>query len=155
MNNNWPSLDVIYELTKGNYQMVTQWADSLDNKVVGLFGLSTVVIGVVTAFTATSIAWDVRIIPLCIAITAFVVSSCFALKSYQSREFMLGYNPGVLLEDYASLQPEETRYLIMKYDGQNWEHNRQLLNNKADALRWAIVATGVEVTASVIWLLVR
>lgn len=155
MNQQWPSLDLIYELTKRNYQTVAQWADSLDNKVVGLFGLSAVVVGVVTAVTAASIAWDVRIIPFCMAIAAFVVGSCFALKSYQSREFMLGYDPGVLLEDYAPLEPDEAKYLIMKYDGQNWEHNRQLLNDKADALRWAIIATAFELTALVIWLLVR
>lgn len=154
MNNQMPSLDLMYELVKDNYERVSRWADSLDNKVIGLFGLTTILIGAVTAVTASSIVWNAHIIPLCVAIVAFIVSSCFALRCFQTRQFMLGYDPGVLLEDYASLQPNEAKYWVMKHDAYNYEHNRQLINEKADALRWAILAAAIEVIALVIWMVV-
>jgi hypothetical protein len=154
MDTERPSMDLVYDLAKGHYQMIAQWADSLDNKVVGLFSLSTIIIGVITAFTAKNIAWDWRVIPLCVGALAFVVNVCYALKSFQTREFILGYDPGVLLEEYSSLKPDEAKYWIMKHDGQNWEGNRKLINDKADALRWSIVATAIEVVALLFWLVV-
>ncbi len=154
MDTERPSIDLVFDLAKGHYQMIAQWADSLDNKVVGLFSLTTIIIGVITAFTAKNIAWDWRVIPLCVGALAFVASVCFALKSFQNREFMLGYDPGVLLEEYAPLKSDEVKYWIMKHDGQNWEQNRKLINDKADALRWAIVAAATEVVALTVWLAV-
>jgi hypothetical protein len=67
---------------------------------------------------------------------------------------MLGYDPGILLDEYASLKPDEAKYWVMKHDGQNWEQNRKLINNKAETLRWAIVAAATEVVALIVWLAV-
>jgi hypothetical protein len=149
-----PSMDLVYELAKGHYQMIAQWADSLDNKVIGLFGLTTIIIGVITAFTAKNITLDWSITPLCVGTLAFIANVYFALKSFQTREFMIGYDPGILLEQYSSLKTDDVKYWIMKHDGENWERNRKLINDKADALRWAVVAAAAEVIALVAWLVV-
>lgn len=149
-----PSLDTLFELSRGHYETVAKWADSIDNKSVGLFGLMTFLIGAITAFNRNQIAWDWTIVPLLIAAAAFCLALVFVLTSFQTRQFILGYHPGVLLEDYAEYTPAEAKYWIMKHDGQNWEHNRQVLNDKADMLRLAILATGFEVAALVVWLIV-
>lgn len=154
MDTERPSIDLVFDLAKGHYQMVAQWADSLDNKVVGLFSLTTIIIAAITGFTAKNITLDWRVIPFGVGAIAFVASVCFALKSFQTREFMLGYDPGVLLEQYAPLRSDEVKYWIMKHDGQNWEGNRKLINDKADALRWAIVAATIEMVALTAWLVV-
>ena len=154
MQTNRPSIDLVYDLAQGHYQTIAQWADSLDNKVVGLFSLSTIIITVITGFTAKSIALDWHVTPLCIGALAFLTHVVLALKSYQARDFMLGYDPAVLLEQYAALEVDKAKYWIMKYDGQNWEHNRQVINAKADSLRWAIVFAAIEVVALLVWLAV-
>lgn len=155
MNIQRPSLDLMYDLTKDNYHMIAEWADSLDNKVIGLFGLMTVLISVVTALTASSITWDLRVAPLGIAFIAFISGISFALRSFQTRQFIFGYDPGILVEHYTSLQPDEAKYWIMRHDGHNWKHNARVINDKADALRWAIVSSAVEVTTLIVWLIMR
>jgi len=159
-----PSIDIIYEMVKDQHTLISAWSDSLDNKVIGLFGLTTLILGAVTALNKAYFAspilkeghvtLDWSLAPLVIAALSFIISSIFCLKTFQTKGYSLGVDPRILLEDYASFTPDESKHWLVKFDGEHWEQNLKALNEKASSLRIAIIAATVEIIALVAWIIV-
>jgi hypothetical protein len=150
----FPSIDLIYDMVKEQHEFISDWADSLDNKVAALFGLTTILIGAFTALNKGEISYGWTFVPLGIAALSFVVSSVCAFLSFQPRKLFFGLNPTILLDDYASEVDEETKYSLVKFDGDHWEQNCESINDKASWLNRAIIAAVFEMIALVAWIIV-
>ena len=146
-----PSIDLVYDMINDQHKLISDWCDSLDNKVVGLFGVTTLFIGIITTVNKGNLALNWQLIPFVVAVIAFAVSCLFSFRSFQTRRFYIGLDPRILLADYASRQPEDAKYYLVNYDGQYWEQNLEAVNKKACSLRVAIFAGAVEIIALIVW----
>lgn len=153
MENDFPSIDLCYQISRNQNEIFSKWTDSLDNKTIAVFSTSTLLIGIISAFQAERLSLDLRIIPFIIAMISFLIGVYFAWQSLRIRTFMILYNPQILLDDYAPKEPSDAKEWLLKYDSANFEHNHQVIDNKANSLDKAIVFMGVELVALVIWLI--
>ena len=78
----------------------------------------------------------------------------FSWHGFKTRTYIMGNNPRKLLQQYASLEPDSTKRYLLKFWGENFEHNLSILHRKAFALRWAIRFAGIEVLLLLIWLII-
>ena len=152
MKQSLPSLDLAYEVSKGHYEMVAKWIDSIDSKIVAVFSVASLFIGILLTFKGVTPMWDWVFIIFCLAAASFVATAYFCWNGFRTRRFIMGNNPRKLLEQYASREPDYTKEYLLKYWGENFEHNLSILQQKAFALRWAITCAGIEVILLLVWL---
>ena len=148
-----PSIDLIYEMMIDQHKLISDWCDALDNKVIGLFGITTLFIGIITTLNKSNLGLNWSLVAFAVAIVAFVLSSCYSFRSFLTRRFSLGLDPRVLLRDYAILQPQETKQHLIEFDSQHWEQNVEVLNEKSHALHIAIIWGAIEIIALIFWVI--
>lgn len=153
MKQDLPSLDLAYEASKGHYEMVARWVDSIDNKIIAVFSVASLLIGILATFKGVSPEWHFTFIIFCLATAFFIATATFCWKGFRTRTFIMGNNPRKLLEQYAPLNPDETKRYLLKYWGENYEYNLTVLRQKSSALKWAIPSAGVEVLLLLCWLI--
>ena len=149
-----PSLDLVFELSKSQEELVWKSAESLDSKVMALFSISSLVLGAVLALQPEHLELNLKLIPFAFALLSFVLTMYFSFRSFQVRSFLLGHHPSTLLDQYASMETDEAKQQLMKHYGENFDSNYQELEEKARNLRWAVVTSAVEVIGLAVWLLV-
>jgi hypothetical protein len=153
-NRKLPSLDLVFELSKSQEELVWKSAESNDSKVIALFSISSLVLGAVLALQPEHLELDLKLIPFAIALLSFVLTVYFSFRSFQVRTFILGHHPSTLLDQYASMETDEAKRQLIKYYGDNFDFNSQVLGEKATYLSWAIVTSALEVIGLAVWLLV-
>lgn len=150
MKQNLPSLDLAYEASKGHYEMVAKWNDSLDNKIIAVFSVASLLIGILAAFKSVQ---AISSPTFYLAAVFFIVTASLCWKGFKPKTFMMGNNPKKLLEQYAPLNTNDAKWYLLKYSGENYEHNLSILRQKSSALKWAVSTAGIEVMLLLIWLI--
>ncbi len=128
MRQNMPSLDLAYEASKGHYEMVSKWIDSIDNKIIAVFSVASLFIGILATFKDVTPAFSSTFILFCLATASFIAIAYFCWNGFRTRTFIMGNNPKKLLEQYASRNPDDTKRYLLKYWGENFEHNLSILH---------------------------
>ena len=123
MANDFPSIDLCYQISRNQTEILSKWTDSIDNKTIALFGTSTLLIGIISAFQAERLSLDLKIIPFMIAVLSFMISAYFAWHSFRLRTFLILYDPQILLDDYAPREPADAKEWLLKNDSENFERN--------------------------------
>jgi len=154
MTNDLPSLDLAFDVSKGHYEMVAKWIDSIDNKIVAVFSVASLLIGLLATFRGVTPEYSFTFMLFCLATASFIVTGGFCWHGFRTRTFIMGNNPKKLLEQYALRSPNYTKRYLLKYWGENFEHNLCILRQKAVALKWAIRFAGVEVLLLLAWLII-
>lgn len=121
--------------------------DAIDSKVVSVFGVGSVVISLVPIFKAaplTGHAGDLWIA----ALLAWATSAMFCLLAYKPRTWRFGPDPNIIADPaWLRLPPDGYRSERLKNLGKTYAYNQAISRKKSEHLRWAMIATAVEVSA--------
>lgn len=148
------SIDLIYDMILEQHKKISSWSDSLDNKIIGLFSLTVVIVGTITALNSGQLTADWHVVPLVISVFSFIVSSLLCLKAYQTKKFSLGLDTKILFEDYVKHPPSVTKYLLIKHDTKHSNKDIKTINDKANLLNLAILAGAFEIVSLIIWIII-
>jgi hypothetical protein len=129
-------------------QMLTvdvTWAESLDAKVVAIFSVSSVVVGLAPALTAGSkspgtwLFWAA-------ALLSWGWAAVHCYRAYRPRDFTVGPSPQKTLDSkWLSLDPSKYRFYAIRDMAEAHEKNRRLFAEKAQHMDTALFATALEV----------
>jgi hypothetical protein len=152
---NAETMEIMFNEACHGQDVVSQWSDAIDAKVLSVFGGSTALIGVIPALGGVSAkGWEW--LPWIIAGGAWVVVSIFCCIGYRAREYLLSPDPNVILQEaWISLPPERYHYFRIRDMGRAWEANRTEIAAKAGALAWAIPFVALESGALLAALIVQ
>jgi hypothetical protein len=148
-----PSLDLVYEAAKDSYEMVARWSDSIDTKIIAVFSAASLLIGLLTTLGGVKPELHYAFVIFCLATVSFLATVVFCWKGFSTKTFMMGNNPRKLLEQYAPREPSDAKWYLLKYAGQHYEHNLQVLRQKSSALKKATWFVGGEVLLLLGWLI--
>jgi len=152
-NSNWDerTAQLAYEHAREMQRTVEAWIDSLDNKVVAVFGVASGVISLVTSLAGLPPGtWGRGL--WAGALGAWLVSALYCRKAFKPNDFRLDPDARVLLDQkWLSLKPQQFLLDRLNNMGVSVGHNQTALKGKAEALRlalgWAVVEVGLLVGA--------
>jgi hypothetical protein len=127
-------------------RLMYHWGDAIDTKAIGIFGVASIIVTVVPTMETFHagpplVAW---VIAICFWVLA--ARSCYA--AFSPREFRVGPNPRTLADPaWLELTPTEYKGHMLTFMGRAYDHNKQELDRKAEALGSAIWYTAGEVMA--------
>ncbi len=148
-----PSLDLVYELTKSNYELISRWSDALDNKLVATFGVGTLIIGIVTTIGAPITKIDISFILFVLAVIAFICTVISVWKGYKVNKYYAALNPKTLLEQFAVLTDYDAKYWLTKYSCKHYAYNKAIVDNKSRYLNITIISVSIEVILLLSWII--
>ena len=140
-----------YEHAREMQRTVEGWIDSLDNKVVAVFGVASGVIGLVTSLAGLpSGSWGRGL--WIGALGAWVISALHCWSAFKPNDYRLDPDARVLLnEKWLSLKTAQFLLDRLNNMGVSVGHNQTALKEKAKALRralgWAVAEIGLLVSA--------
>lgn len=140
-----------YEHAREMQRTAETWIDAIDNKVVTVFGVSSGVIGVVTALASLPEGAIARI-PWILALGAWGFSAFYCWTAFKPREFRLDPEARLLLDEkWLSLKSPQFLLDRLSNMGTSVAFNKTVLSEKANALRralgWAVAEVGLLVGA--------
>ncbi|MGA2285594.1 MAG: hypothetical protein ABSG55_04930 [Dehalococcoidia bacterium] len=141
------TIGIMFDEACQGQSIVCQWADAIDAKALAVFGAASVLIGAIPAIGGVRAhGWEW--VPWVIAGIAWAVTSLLCWLAYSTREYRLGPDPSVVLEDsWRMLAPYWYRYYRIRDMGRAWTCNQSVLNAKAKVLRWALPFLAIESAA--------
>jgi hypothetical protein len=151
VENKYPSMDVTYEWGRTSPERLSDEASSLDSKIIGLFAVASIIIGVASTFTK-AIKLDWTLTPFAIAVVSFLivfVKSFWALRAF---EFQVADCPQILKEDWWPLEPSVAKVKYWEHVQTAFEQNYKCVKAKGRTLRLIIPLVALEVIALVMWL---
>jgi len=141
------TMAIMFDEARQGQAVVSQWADSIDAKALAVFGAASVLIGAIPAIGGVRAhGWEW--VPWIVAGIAWALTSLLCWLAYSTREYRLGPNPSVILEEsWRMLTPYLYRYYRIRDMGRAWTCNQSVVNAKAKVLRWALPFLAIESAA--------
>ncbi len=139
------TLDFIYEHVRDAPAQQRQTRDSLDTKMVQIFGAASIVIGLVGVSSGELDGGGMVDALLIAAVTAYVATALITFYGVQVRRFRRSVQADELWNRYWWRKPDEAKHAIVHDVGKAYGHNRGLLRDKARAVRAGVLSAGLEV----------
>lgn len=149
------TVDLVFELSKDEYLKLLQEADALDGKLVAIFGIGSIMIGVISGlgqdtFSAAS-QWDWTLFSLASLFFGVTVGLCTA--GLWRRQFIGPLNPAKVQELYLRKDPAQAKKEHLEFLTAYYATNLRHVRNKGFFAYWALPALGGEVALLFAWLL--
>lgn len=141
------SLDLAYSASEGFQGVLTDWANSLDNKIVALFTLTAALAGLAPTLLEGPIE-GFRLICLAVAYCAwvFVLYSC--ALAYRPTDVRAGPDPDRLYDPaWLTLDPKHFKLYRLQAMAKTSVQVQKQLNLKADRVINASIAAAIQVAA--------
>lgn len=148
------TLSLAYEEAKGVQTLLSSWSDALDAKVVAVFGVASIIMGLAPVLRRPDApGWTLIVLLLALACWLAAVFNC--RRAYSPKDFRVGPDPASIQEsDWRDLTPAEYRRFRLRDMADSCDFNQERVLEKANALGWAILFTAVEVPLLVLGLYV-
>jgi hypothetical protein len=140
------SLRLAYEEGLKSQPMQSEWADAVDKKVVAVFTVSALLIGVAPALKHAAFgspAWWCFLI----AMAFWCLAGGCAVFAYQARALQVLHPQFLLSADWLGSSVNAYRYHRLRFIGELHEANAAALDQKARWLKRSIRFTAAEVLA--------
>jgi hypothetical protein len=140
------TIDVIYDHLKDVAEQQLGDQASIDGKVVQVFAVASVVVGL-SGINAASAAANPGLVTalLLVGLGAYLAVAVVSATELWTREFKTLRFGATLWENEWDVPPEEVKVAVIEKAGPAYEHNRKKIQAKGALLAWALMLTGVEV----------
>ena len=148
------TLEFIYNHIREAPQHQQRTREGLDTKMVQIFGAASIVIGLAGVSSRELDGGDAVDILLVGAVVAYVASAFTAFFHLRVRKFRLSLQAHALWRNYWLSEPKDVKHALVQDISEAYEHNKRLLDQKAETIVVGLVATGLEVAlvgAALIW----
>lgn len=153
-----PSIDIVYTEVKDRLEIQLRQIDSLDGKNGAILFISSIVIGVGAAAQAALIGLTENILVLTffsIPILFYLATMFFALRGWIVRPYFRDPEPRPLRDYYLSKQSQFTKRRIITHFISSYEWNTMVIKNKVRELRLSMWFFLAEVTSLALVLVMR
>jgi hypothetical protein len=147
------SIDLLYDITIKQHELISRWADSIDNKIIALFGITLAIFGVVLSMNIEAIAFNVKAAPLVLSLLFFAASSICGLEGISPKPFSL-FCDQEILSNLSSKTNEEIKSFLVEGSAKKWKRHKTVLEDKARALKRMVILIGCQVILLTIWLII-
>lgn len=149
------TMEIMFDEARQGQAFLSQWADAIDAKVLGVFGAASVLIGAIPAIGGVKAhGWEWT--PWVVAGIAWAIASILCWMAYGTRSYLLGPDPSTILnESWTSLAPNSYRFYRIRDMGKAWSNNQEVINEKAEALGWALPFVAIETGALLVALMLQ
>ena len=147
----YPSRDLMYDWGRGAPEQLSKEADALDTKIIAIFSMACLIIGVITAL-AEKVRYDTTFIPFAVAFVSFIVILARSLWVIRPQWLFIADSPRVLKEDYWELEPEEARDKYWDWVEKDFDINYKIVRSKGQTLRWIVPLLAIETISLLVWL---
>ena len=137
------TLDFIFDFVRDAPDQQLASADALDSKMVQVFAVAGVIVGLAAAGLSSK-STVVGLI-LAVSIAAFVVAAVASGYALWVREMRSNRHADEIWRDYWNEPPREIKHAIVADTADAYSANKRSLERKARAMRAAFLAAGVEV----------
>ncbi len=138
MESKSPSIDLVYDLTMKQYELISSWIQAIDNKVSMVLGTATIAFSVMVGISAPSLRLDAKLIPFALGAVLFIATCYFLLQCLKSHSFKVIFSPTILLNHYVRLTPEQMKLVVVKHSIEHYKENTETLNKRACNLNYAV-----------------
>jgi len=175
---NFPSLDLIFELTKECIAAQREQANALDSKANFVLGSATALVGAdlvlqavlvaspstplhpqsaVLPFYCSLLTTSVfsRSLPLLALLIVYFATTLSACLAYMVRGYRYAPNPTELYQSYLSREERSTKAEVFRAMLEAFKENDKILRKRLFWVRTAFIAFGCEVVMLVLVLLVQ
>ncbi len=139
------TLDFIYEHVRDAPAEQKRSQESLDSKMVQIFGAASIVIGLAGVTSRGLNAGDTVNALLVGAVLAYVVAAVMALLGLRTRKFRRTFHADELWRYYWRDEPTKIKHALVDDISKSYVHNREILRDKARMVSLGLAAAGVEV----------
>ena len=142
-----------YQDASAALALCAAWGDSLDGKVVAVFAVASSIITFVPALRPPSTE-EVPLMLFVASLVFWVVAMVACYRAYRPTMFRVDPIPAqVTNAQWLSLTNNLYQFYRLRDMGKTFAHNQGEINAKAEYLRDAMIATGLEVLFLVLSLL--
>jgi hypothetical protein len=134
-------LQALYNHVKEAPERQLADARDLDSKMVQVFGVASIVIGLAGLSDRGLEGGDAVTAILIFALLSYAAAAGFAVLDLWPREFWRSLHADTLWKEYWQDAPEKTQHALVANIASAYEHNRDLLTHKAYLIQRALVAT--------------
>lgn len=132
------STGICYELSGKSIEQLVSLKEAVDGKSLALLGGASALITFVPALAK---AWfdkplEIRNIPFALAIIFFGFAAFFLLRAYWPKAMMSTYDPKILLDNYAYLEPEQCQLQLLSHFASNYARNYNILSDVSGDVKW-------------------
>jgi hypothetical protein len=150
----YPSLDVVFDLTKERIEAQLTQVDAIDSKSNFILGSATAVISagvIVQGLTASSSSLLLtnrllQSLPMLLLFASYLVTMLSAVIACRLNTYKGVARPETLFEQYLSEQVKTTKTEVSKYMVEAYKHNAKLIEKKAFCTQFSLYALLAEVT---------
>ena len=149
-----PSLDIAFELARTAPQELLGYSDALDTKALTLFVAASVIIGVTAAL--------VKDIEINMTLALFIAAFCYygivmwkGLRVILPKRMKGLNNPEILRKIYWDQPPNNTKEEYWTYLEKAVQELNEIVESKARAVKWCVLAFPSEVILLVAWVLLQ
>jgi len=140
------TLNFILEYTKGAPEQQFHDAEALDSKVVQALSIASVVVGLLgfavgRAYITNSL-WFILLPSLACLAYLGVIISCF--RHLEAKLFHRSFHADTLWQDYWNDEVIDIKHSLVDGISEAYTHNKNILQDKAKTLRWALGCLSAE-----------
>ena len=150
------AVEVFLDFVKGASERQVGAAEALDTKIVQIFGAASVVIGLAgfSSASGTTSASPAAVALLSLGLLAYAATAYAAYTHLKPKPFYRP-DPDLLWQELWDLPVEDLRHSLVQRVVTDFEHNKPLLDAKANTISYALAFAAVEVGLVVLALIVR
>jgi hypothetical protein len=150
--NKYPSKEMTFDWVRTAPEQLSQVADALDAKILGIFSISCLIISITPAIVG-DIQCNLTLIPFVIAIISFLIILIKSLIAINPQKFYIADSPKILREDFWKLEPDKAKEQYWIHLEESFQDNYEKIKIKGKALAFIIWLLAIETLSMVIWLL--
>ncbi|MBA3471916.1 MAG: hypothetical protein H0T57_01585 [Rubrobacter sp.] len=146
--------ELVYEHIKEAPQQQMEMANWLDDKMLRIFGAASIVIGFLGLSSSSSLAegFGWKAIFLLLPLVPYAFTAVWAFWHIDPDKFHWGMRADELPVHWNEREEQVRRALISDI-GESYSKNKPILKKKAQYIRRALVATGIEVALVIVALI--
>jgi hypothetical protein len=153
-NINSKTRDLTFEWVRNSPERLSEISNTLDSKIINVFSISCLIIGVITALSK-SLRWNLTIIPFLAACLSFILILIFSLLGIRPQWLFNVDSPQIIREDYWELEPDEAKNKYWEWVEKDYDENLKVVKLKGIVLKVIVPLLAMETTFLMIWLFLR
>ena len=146
--------DLTFEWVRNSPERLSEIANALDSKIINVFSISCLIIGVITALSR-SLRWNLTIIPFVVACISFILILVFSLLGIRPQWLFNVDSPRIIREDYWELAPDEAKKKYWEWVERDFDDNLKVVKLKGFVLKLIVPLLAMETILLMVWLFLR
>ena len=141
------SLDFIFEYTRSGPEVQLKDVEALDNKVIQILSVSSVIIGLVGFTIGKNGVKFPYLTTFIVALLAYMSLAVSAFIHLKANKYRRSLQADVLWQEFWESDVKDIKHSLVADIGKAYTHNKELIEKKSRTLLFVVVFGAIEVIA--------